>query len=402
MGSLRRGGDTPPVVIEVGAAYEMLMSLVTYTETSNHAVAEVGPEWLASVEKRAGKALTQRIGEFCQGNGDGFVHLLPLVYDAPAPRDVDTFIDHLAARDADDIVRLMLGYHDYHVRRMLSPEVMNAAVAGDGEAVGEVLTACEAWPEWHPFVERTLRLGSRRAKSDLLGLLRDWRDRVWSAEQAQLMPILQRDAEAKRMLARELPFDRFVEVATNGVQYVSRPDIDRLVLVPSFVNRPWVSFAEWHGAALMVYPVADESVVAESDAPPLRLIRLTKALADEKRLRILRALAEKPSTLMELAEQFEVPKTSMHHHMITLRSAGLVTVTSVLKDKTYRLRNDVLPGLATMLAGYIAGSVKPTITTELQPETEPETEPVVAKARRRVDGAREQAGMARLRNRPGR
>lgn len=398
MAPLRRSGDTLPIVIEVGAAYEMIMSLITFTEKENHAVAEVGPEWLADVEKRAGPDLARRIGEFSQGTGDAFVHLLPLVYDAQAPRNPDALIDHIAAQDADDLVRLLLGYQDYHNRRLTPPEVMDAAVEGDEEAISAVLEACEGWPEWHPFVERLLGLGSGRAKEELIGVLRDWRARVWSALEDDVVPILQRDAEAKRQLARELPFERFVEVATNGVQFVSRPGIERLVLLPSYVNRPWVSFAEWHGAAIMVYPVADESVAAESDAPPLRLVRLTKALADEKRLRILRALAEKPRTLMDLAEQFEVPKTSMHHHMVTLRSAGLVTVASGSKDKEYRLRNDVLPNLAAMLAGYVASSAKTAAET-----AEREAAPAIAAARERVAGARQQASSwSRVRSRPNR
>ena len=356
MAPLRRSGDSPPVSIETGAAYEMLMSLVTISETANHEVAEVGPEWLAATQKRAGTALMKRLADFTQGSGDAFVHLIPLVYDSPAPRDVDTFLDHLAATDTDELVRQLLGYYDYHVQRTTSPQSLRAAVEGDAQAISEVLSACEGWPEWHPFVERLLGLGSRRAKSELLGLLGDWRARVWQAEEERLLPILKRDAEAKRLLARELPFERFVEVTTNGVRYVARPDVERLVLIPSYVNRPWVSFAEQRGAMILIYPVADESVSADADAPPLRLVRLTKALADEKRLRILRALAEKPSSLMELAEQFEVPKTSMHHHMVQLRSAGLVSVSAGTKDKEYRLRNDVLPGLAAMLAGYIASS----------------------------------------------
>jgi DNA-binding transcriptional ArsR family regulator len=354
-------------------------------------VAEVGPEWLAAVEKRAGPALLERLREFSQGTGDGFVHLLPRVYDAPPPRYPEALIEHVAQMDPDDLVRTLLGYQEYHNRRLTPPEVMDAAVAGDEAAVGAVLEACESWPEWHPFVERLLNLGSGRVKAELLDLLRDWNARVWSAEQDVVLPILQRDAEAKRQLARELPLERFVEVATNGVEYVSRPSIERLLLIPSYVNRPWVSFAEWHGAMILIYPVADESINAESDAPPLRLIRLTKALADEKRLRILRALAEKPASLMELAEQFGVPKTSMHHHMIALRSAGLVTVSAGTKDKTYRLRNDVLPNMASMLAGYIASSPRPA-GDQAEPSAPPRRRAAPGPRRRVAVTARGQGG----------
>jgi DNA-binding transcriptional ArsR family regulator len=68
-------------------------------------------------------------------------------------------------------------------------------------------------------------------------------------------------------------------------------------------------------------------------------------------LRILRALAENPRGLADLAEQFEMPKTTMHHHMVTLRSAGLVSVGAGTKD--YRIRRDALPDLVQLLSGYI-------------------------------------------------
>ena len=84
----------------------------------------------------------------------------------------------------------------------------------------------------------------------------------------------------------------FIPTATNGVVFAPRPGIDRVALVPSFVKRPVVSYNEVGETLLIIYPVADESVSADADAPPLRLVRLSKALGDEKRLRILRALAD--------------------------------------------------------------------------------------------------------------
>jgi len=128
-------------------------------------------------------------------------------------------------------------------------------------------------------------------------------------------------------------------------------------MVPSFVNRPLVTYYEFGETMVIVYPVADESVTAETDAPPLRLVRLSKALGDEKRLRILRALAEGEKTLMELAETFGVAKTTMHHHMIVLRSAGLVSVG--VGSKRYRLRTETVPDVGSLLSGYLGAATGP-------------------------------------------
>jgi DNA-binding transcriptional ArsR family regulator len=197
------------------------------------------------------------------------------------------------------------------------------------------------------------------------------------------MPILERDAEAKRVLADELPFERFVEVATNGVEFVAHPGIERVVLVPNYTNRPWVSHTEQRGAMILVYPVADESVRADRNTPPLRLVRLSKALGDEKRLRILRALSERPRSLMELAEHFGLPKTTMHHHMVTLRSAGLVSVGSGTKQ--YRLRHDALPDIGQLLSGYLGATLG---DASEEPQRQPTTRSRVAASKGRRPRAR--------------
>jgi DNA-binding transcriptional ArsR family regulator len=128
-------------------------------------------------------------------------------------------------------------------------------------------------------------------------------------------------------------------------------------MIPSFVQRPLVGYIEFGEVLIIAYPVADESVSAETDAPPLRLVRLSKALADEKRLRILRALGEGEKTLMELAEAFGVAKTTMHHHMIVLRSAGLVSVG--VGSKRYRLRRETVPDVGALLSGYLGAAAGP-------------------------------------------
>ncbi len=124
-------------------------------------------------------------------------------------------------------------------------------------------------------------------------------------------------------------------------------------LVPSYVSRPWNADAERYDTRIFCYPVADESIVADTNAPPIHLLRLAKALADERRLRILKKLSMESCTLQELADDFGVAKTTMHHHLITLRSAGLVRMR--LSDKRYSLRQEVVDHLGELLSTYFKG-----------------------------------------------
>jgi DNA-binding transcriptional ArsR family regulator len=235
---------------------------------------------------------------------------------------------------------------------------MRAALGGDPDAQAEFLRT--SFPEYEPWTEYLRGIFAAdpdASKAELVEVLTLWADRVWKPESLTIQPILERDADAKRALVRELPLDRFITTATNGVEFEPRPGIERVVMVPSFVGRPLVSWAEAGDTMLISYPVADESVTAETDAPPLRLVRLSKALGDEKRLRILRTLSDGEKSLMELAEMFGVAKTTMHHHMIVLRTAGLVSV--VVGSKRYRLRHETVPDVAALLSGYLGAATGP-------------------------------------------
>ena len=50
-----------------------------------------------------------------------------------------------------------------------------------------------------------------------------------------------------------------------------------------------------------------------------------KALSDPTRRHILELLRERDMTAGELAEQFNMSKPSISHHLTTLKTAGLVT-----------------------------------------------------------------------------
>ena len=370
----RRDPQRPPVVVDVAPAYELLMSIATVLEAGEKSdTYDVGPEWLAEVRRRAGDDLLRRLEAAGLGDSDSYIHLLPLVYDTAAPRDAAAFLRHLRETGPNEIRLHLVQYYARETRRQTPASVIRAAVAGDEEAQREFLrTSHPEWEPWTEYLRKVLDADPDRLKADLISCLEEWNGRVWAPESLTIIPILERDADAKRELLRTLSMEQFIETATNGVEFVPRPGIERVVMVASFVNRPLVSFTEFGEVLLIIYPVADESVSAFTDSPPLRLVRLSKALGDEKRLRILRTLAEGDRNLMELAEMFGVAKTTMHHHMIILRSAGLVS-TSV-GTKRYRLRREALPDLGAMLSGYIGAADAPSAAP---------ASPVVRRSRRR-------------------
>jgi DNA-binding transcriptional ArsR family regulator len=87
------------------------------------------------------------------------------------------------------------------------------------------------------------------------------------------------------------------------------------------------------------YPVADSALDPSDElSPPLAVIRLHRALGDETRLRILKLLASKDLYLTEIAQQLDLSKPTIKHHLSLLRSAGLVTITESGTVMYYSLR----------------------------------------------------------------
>lgn len=358
MAPKRRPGAEPGISIEVSPAYELLESLVAMIDDNAPDTYDVGADWMAEMQERAGPELMARVRRISGSYADSFIHLMGLAYETPAPRDIPTFLDHLRQTDADEIRLHVVQFYERETRRATAPNVIRDAVRGDENAKDEFLrTSHPEWEAWTQYLRYVLDADAEEFKAELIGVLEEWAERVFKPEALTIMPILERDADAKRDLLHELPLDRFVEVATNGVEFAPRPGCDRVVMTPSFIGRPLVAHLEIGEVLLIVYPVADESVSAEIDTPPLRLVRLSKALGDEKRLRVLRALADDEKTLMELADLFGVPKTTMHHHMIILRSAGLVSVG--VGSKRYRLRHETVPDVGALLSGYLGAVTGP-------------------------------------------
>jgi biotin operon repressor len=72
------------------------------------------------------------------------------------------------------------------------------------------------------------------------------------------------------------------------------------------------------------------------------LARLLKTIADETRLKILGALADRPLTGKELSERFELTPPTISHHMRKLTDSGIVIAERDAQRQWYSLNSDLL------------------------------------------------------------
>jgi DNA-binding transcriptional ArsR family regulator len=188
----------------------------------------------------------------------------------------------------------------------------------------------------------------------VLDILDRWHREVFAPDEERSRVVIERDVRAKRAVQDKMTRDAFVEFATNGLEVRVERWMRRIVLAPHLSMRPWNVMAADDDALVICYAVADQSLDADTDAPPARLVRLHKALGDERRLRLLKILARGPAGLPELSEAVGLAKSTTHHHMVVLRSAGLIT-TSTEPDVRYNLRADRVPEMGAELSAFLGG-----------------------------------------------
>ncbi len=342
---LTSGDRRLPIEIDGSAIYDMLLTIwVTFDEEGERGSHELGSEWFAGVE---GATPADLRGEIQYLGGDGihlWLALMGIVASAPYPHDIDSVLGWLAVIEPSE---LRSGLLSYKCGQETDPETIDLAAGGDDDALVQLLSQR---PEASDRYRELFGLPRGELRDRMVAALRRFRSEVYHRYEEEFGPASSRAASARRAMVRGAEPEAVIEEVTNGLDYRIQPGVSRLVLVPSVILRPWAVIDQHRDTLVVAYPVADEFIDADPDAPPSWVVKLHKALADEKRLRILRRLSENPAGLDDLAEMLGLTKSTVHHHVGLLRAAGLVRVSM---DKTYTLRPSVLPEAQRTLDTYL-------------------------------------------------
>jgi hypothetical protein len=351
-------GTTPRLSVEVAVSLpaEMLTGLLKFGMGDSEETFDVGAPWFEEVRKNASPELIDDLRHATVEGIGPAGDLLGLALQPPTCDDIPAFLSRVSETAADDLWLALTGFHIVPLRERVGAEVYARAVAGDREAR---LSVIEGDRTFHPDDKMSgptpkLEMDAKSAKELVLRLLERWYEQIFRPTEAEVSQILSVDAEAKRAMAPRLSPEALIESATNGLLFRREPWARRVMLVPHVVLRPWNTMSAWDDLYILGYPVADESLGVDGSAPPAGLVRLHKALGDEKRLRMLKVLAGGSASLQQLAHATGLAKSSAHHHLVILRSAGLVKVTTG-EESIYTLRRDFLPDASAMLGTFLEG-----------------------------------------------
>lgn len=292
------------------------------------------------VEVRAGAAFELLIAlstsEGDDGSGELWLHLLGLALELPASTDAAGFVDAVGAIDPAELRRHLVGVHVPAWREIAGAETLERAAAGDRAAAAELLGneryyAGKAEAALGPI----LPLSPAQTKRRVVAALRRFVRGTFARQEAAVVALLEEDARARRALSG----GALIASATGGYVYEPEPELPRVVLIPHVAASPWLLLCQHRETRLICYAIERPAGDVE-EALGGRALRLGRALADERRIRILRRLVAGEASLGELAETAGLAKSTAHHHLSQLRAAGLVTMGGNARGYWYRLRLD--------------------------------------------------------------
>lgn len=344
------------VVARAESVFDVMIALWSVFNEDDHAKQhELGKKFFEQFAGAIPDATRAEMTAAGLDQGSMWVTLLTYVAAKAPLGDDETVLSWLASVD-DDIAGEILCEMAWEADR---DAVETAVATRDPADLAAVLPAVKEHAR--SCVANALSFPAADLGPAIAGVLRSVRDTAYASHLETWAPAIAASAESSRMLAATLEPRELVDRVTNGIDFEIPLGVRKLVLLPTVTLRPWTLVTDFGDAVVVAYAVADEHLEHDPDAAPGWLVRFHKALGDDKRLRILREVANGGSTLGELTDLLGLAKSTVFHHIGILRSAGLIRVMLGSSEdgiNTYQLRHEAFADADVQLQKYLGVTIE--------------------------------------------
>jgi DNA-binding transcriptional ArsR family regulator len=211
----------------------------------------------------------------------------------------------------------------------------------------EGIQAGELFELLSPYVLNPIQPHIGALKNQFVELLYRWNEVYFGTFDTALMDKLKWDSEVKGLLVGDFSSQEVLEQLTD-LWIGEEVALDKIVLVPSIHVNPIKIIHKYKGMNIIYYPV--DPPVGEDEVPH-RLKRITKALHDDNRVRMLKLIAKSPRTFTDIVNEIGLSKATVHQHLFVLRSAGLLRFHYY--EDIYSVQTHVLEKVKGVLEDFI-------------------------------------------------
>ncbi|MGG6311095.1 ArsR/SmtB family transcription factor [Paenibacillus macerans] len=299
------------VKVDVSPVYELISSFMIYTTRKWVNNLDVGQEWVEEIEACFAPAQKERFAEAAKFPFSDYDVLYVWALERDGTDEVPRFLNELA----EITVEALLGRTKSYI-----PTVTNDNIV--------------------------------RIRDSYVPLLKTWNQLYFGKTEPQLNPLLKEDALEKNTLLQKMDIAALIEYASGGLVLEPLKPISQVVLTPSIHFRPINTYVFYENVLFIQYPLDLPEI--DEDEPPMVLKRLTRALAEPQRLRLLRYVADEPKSIQELLKDLGEPKERLMHDLMRLRVAGLLRIHLLAQDtEKFSIRPDGAAELQMFLETYI-------------------------------------------------
>lgn len=297
--------------IEVSPVYELIDSFMIYVTRKWISNLDIGPDWITDVESRLKPLKVAEIMQAAEWPFSDYDVLYAWAYTRGPADKVLNFLDELRTASLEECFQ------------QAAPHIVDFT-----------LEEC------------------RRIKENYEPLLRLWYEQYFRYAEHKILPLLIEDASEKKLLQSKMDTIALIEYASGGVVIEDVPDLTTIVLLPTVHNRPINTYCFYKKMVIIQYPV--EVPMNHDDEPPTVLLRMTRALSDPTRLRLLRYVAHEPKSLWEMQADLGQSREMLMHHLMMLRVAGLLRIHLCGENnERFSIRPDGASELQMFLESYI-------------------------------------------------
>jgi DNA-binding transcriptional ArsR family regulator len=343
---LTRGSQSFRIDWDVRPAYDFVFSL-SGDAGSTDDLPPADRTWLADAKASLPPDVQEAASRLFES--EVAIHVAIVVVDRPAIRTADDVVAAVASAEPRDVIRAMF---DESPHEPGLAALVDRAMAGDSSALPALE---EALPDYKREARLQILRDPEETVADLVAVLGAWAERFTPIE-SRVTAILERDYESRAADRANLAPAELIERTTNGIRWLPEGGVKRVILAPSYFSRPYNFLMSASDFRLFGYPVSDEALEAVDPlAAPQSVVRLHRALGDDTRLKILKLLAGRDLYLTEIAQQLQLSKPTIKHHLALLRSAGLVTITESGTVMYYSLRRNRLDDASADIKRFLIG-----------------------------------------------
>jgi len=297
--------------IDVSPVYELIDSFMLYVTRKWISNLDIGPDWIRDIDSRIPPQKVTTLLQAAEWPIDDYDVLYACAYTGGPSANVLQFLDAMESAPAEEwYQRLQPLFNHFTI---------------------------EDWS---------------RIKSSYSPLLRLWYEQYFRHVENKILPLLIEDASEKKLLQSKMEPVALIEYASGGVVIEDIPELRTIVLLPTVHNRPINTYCFYKNMMLIQYPV--DVPVENEEEPPTELLRMTKALSDPNRIKLLRYVAHEPKSLWEMQSELNQSGDILMHHLMMLRVAGLLRIhLREEENERFSIRPDGAAELQMFLESYI-------------------------------------------------